>query len=156
MEPHPAHREVWSVARGLGPHLSGRISLTCVSPSTLLGAQRTSIPERTCPSRVFTVKPLSVPLTGKKRLARAPWNSRLQKEDSKDPHRQSGPLWRSLNWGDAMAGGGAVPRDLLPWGKLTQGGAGKGRGKGREAKASAGCRGDYHIGGKRCPRRTQE
>lgn len=88
MEPHPAHRELWSVAGGLGPHLSGRITLTCVSPSTLLGAQRTSIEERTCPSRVFTVKPLSVPLTGKKRLARAPWNSRLQKEDSKDPHRQ--------------------------------------------------------------------
>lgn len=130
MEPHPARREVWSVAGGLGPHLSGRISLTCVSPSTLLGVQRTSIEEHTCPSRVVTVKPLSVPLTGKKRLARAPWNSRLQKEDSKDPHRQSGLLWS-----DAMASGGAVPRDLLPWGKLTQGGAGKGRRKGPEAKA---------------------
>lgn len=102
------------MAGGLGPHLSGRISLTCVSPSTLLGAQRTSIGEHTCPSRVVTVKPLSVPLTGKKGLARAPGTPAPRRGDSKDHMEQSGPLWRSLSWGDAMAGGGGGSRDFTP------------------------------------------
>lgn len=156
MRPHHAHREVWFVTGGLGPHPSERISLTCVSLSTLPGTRQAGVEERPRQCRVVIVTPVSVPLTGKKRPARAPWNSRLQKDDSKDPQRPSGPLWRS--WSGVMKWlmwGGSPGLTTLR--KLTQGRAGKGGRKGLKPRPDgAGCRGNDHIGGKRCPRRTQE
>ena len=156
MRPHHTVREVRFVTGGLRPHPSGLVSLTCESPSTLPGAQEASFEEHACQCCVIIITPLSVPLTGKKRLARPPWNSRLQKEDSKDPHRQSGPLWGSLNWGDEMADGGAVPRDVLPWGNWLRAELAKDAGRALKLRPDgAGCRGNDQIGGKCRARRTQ-
>lgn len=138
MKPCHAHIGLW--------FMTGRSKATFHKENTLIGvalsilprAQPANAEEDVCQYWVTIVTHLSVSFTGKKRLARPPWNARHQEKDSKRPLWQGGPLFQEpvLGWNGWLWGAGRmVLLGLTALGKLTQNRAGKGPKKGLESEA---------------------